>query len=294
MSSVDSFQVLIVDDEKVNVELAGIYLKEDGYRVLFALSAQAALETISKKSIDLILLDINMPQVDGFELSRMLKEDKKSKNIPIVFLTAQTDMKYVSKAFEVGGVDYLSKPFNPIELKARVKTHLQTVSYINEIKEKQSKLAQISITDALTKLHNSFYFNSQINILSSSNENFWFLYIKIDRFDKINKIYGFNGGDKILKNFSELLKEKSYSNSVIARLYGASFGILMKDYEMGKVKELYEQLHAEHLKEQSKIYTFSTVMYSVKNQGVSIKKIYKNVQENMQKIESSGEKYLFV
>lgn len=292
----NAFHILIVDDEKLNIELAAVYLQEEGYKLSFALNAKSALESIKLQKIDLILLDINMPVTDGFEVCRLLKEDKETKDIPIVFLTAQTDIKYISRAFEVGGVDYISKPFNGVELKARVKTHLQSVAYLDEIKEKQSKLAQLSITDPLTKLYNTLYFDAQMKSKLTNKESFWFVYIKIDRFDKINEIYGFDGANKVIKNFATLLEQTSFANTTVARLYGIGFGLLFKNYEPQVMKDFYEKLFTSYRKnsEMAKVFSFSTVLYSVKNPSVKLQAIYKKVQMNMHTIEGSDNKYVYI
>jgi len=292
----NAFHILIVDDEKLNIELAAVYLQEEGYKLSFALNAKSALESIKLQKIDLILLDINMPVTDGFEVCRLLKEDKETKDIPIVFLTAQTDIKYISRAFEVGGVDYISKPFNGVELKARVKTHLQSVAYLDEIKEKQSKLAQLSITDPLTKLYNTLYFDAQMKSKLTNKESFWFVYIKIDRFDKINEIYGFDGANKVIKNFATLLEQTSFANTTVARLYGIGFGLLFKNYEPQVMKDFYEKLFTSYRKnsQMAKVFSFSTVLYSVKNPSVKLQAIYKKVQMNMHTIEGSDNKYVYI
>jgi diguanylate cyclase (GGDEF)-like protein len=296
MSAANKFHILIVDDEKLNIELAAIYLKEEGYKLSFALNAQSAIECVIKNEINLILLDINMPQKSGFDVCKLLKDDPKSRDIPVIFLTAQTDIEYISKAFEVGGVDYISKPFNGVELKARVKTHLQTLTNLEEIKEKQSKLAQLSITDQLTKLHNSLYLDAQLKVYAANKKKFWFVYIKIDRFDKINQIYGFHGANKIIKKFAKLIKENSISNATVARFYGAGFCILLNDYETKVIKALYDKIYKQYKKdkEMSKVFSFSTLLYNVKEPTTSTTTIYKNLQTNMQKLESIEDNHLFI
>jgi len=291
MQTNNNFHILVVDDEKLNIELASIYLKEEGYKISFALNALGAIESVKKFEIDLILLDINMPQTDGFEVCEMLKDDNSTKDIPVIFLTAQTDITYISKAFEVGGADYISKPFNSIELKARVRTQLQNVSYLQEIKDKQTKLAQLSITDSLTKLHNALYFDSQIKIKQKSGKKFWFLYLKIDRFDKLNEVYGFYGANRILKIFSKILEETSFSNSLVARLYGASFGVQVKGYDKKVIKGLYEKiaLHLLNDKDLGKLISFDMVAYSIKDKELQVPQIYKNVQKGIQKLKKSNE-----
>jgi PleD family two-component response regulator len=297
MKTNNNFHILIVDDEKFNIELAAVYLKEEGYSLSFALNAKAAIQSVHQKDIDLILLDINMPKTDGFEVCKMLKDDIKTKDIPVVFLTAQTDIEYISRAFEVGGVDYISKPFNAIELKIRVKTHLKNVAYLDEIKHKQSKLAQISITDPLTKLYNSLYFDSQIRDLQNKEEDFWFMYIKLERFDKINKVYGFYSANKILRLFSKLLEEVSYSNAKISKLYSVSFGILLKDYDKKSVKKLYESivLGVSKDKNLSKMLSFKVVCYHSNGNFISMQEIYKKLESTMYKLnEQERDRFLFI
>jgi len=275
--------ILIVDDEKLNIELAAVYLKEEGYKLSFATNAKSAVESALNKDINLILLDINMPETDGFQVCKVLKDDSKTKNIPIVFLTAQTDIEYISRAFEVGGVDYINKPFNGVELKARVKTHLQNMLYFEDIKKKQSKLAQLSITDPLTKLNNSFFFDSQLQSRLNHSKNFWVVYVKLNNFEKINNFYGFDKANILLKLFGQLLEEVSFKNSLVARLHGTSFGILIKDYEKKNIKELASSLAIKFLqhKELKKNVNFSIVALRV-HEHISVANIYKKVQKKIQ------------
>lgn len=297
MKTNNHFHILIVDDEKFNIELAAVYLKEEEYKLSFALNAKGAFEQVMKNDISLILLDINMPKTDGFELCKMLKEDSKTKDIPIIFLTAQTDIKYISRAFEVGGVDYISKPFNGVELKARVHTHLQNLSYLQELKNKQSKLAQLSITDPLSKLTNALYFDSQIKSFQNRGEIFWIVYIKFERFEKINQVYGFYGANKIIRIFAKILQETSYSNAVISKLYGVGFGILIKDYDKLEIKKMYENIVVSVTKDKDigKKITFSTVMYKPKDINVEIPLLYKRLQSAFDELaESPNDKFLFI
>jgi diguanylate cyclase (GGDEF)-like protein len=296
MKTNNNFHILIVDDEKFNIELVGVYLKEEGYNLSFALNAKGAIESVLKHKIDLILLDINMPNRDGFEVCKMLKEDAKTKDIPVIFLTAQTDIEYISRAFEVGGIDYITKPFNGVELKVRVKTHLQNLAYLQEIKHKQSKLAQLSITDPLTKLYNALYFDSQLKAYQTKGKNFWFVYIKINRFEKVNSLYGFLGANKIIRLFSKLLQKASPSNAVIAKLHGVSFAIILKDYELQTMKNLYEAitLGLSDEKALAKAISFSIVFHHITDATESVPLLYKKAQTNIEKMQEHGDRYLFI
>jgi len=117
--------ILIVDDVIDNIQVIMNVLKEDSYNLAFALNGAEALELVKDNDYDLILLDIMMPGIDGYEVCKHIKNMPGKKDIPIIFLTAKTSIDDISRAFEVGGVDYITKPFNADELLARVKTHLE-------------------------------------------------------------------------------------------------------------------------------------------------------------------------
>ncbi|BDD04899.1 hybrid sensor histidine kinase/response regulator [Aureibacter tunicatorum] len=117
-------KILIIDDISQNVQIAANILKDDNYNITYALSGRMALEKMKRISIDLILLDIMMPDMNGFELCSILKANPETSEIPIIFLTAKADIDNISKGFSLGAVDYITKPFNGNELRARVKTHL--------------------------------------------------------------------------------------------------------------------------------------------------------------------------
>lgn len=120
-----SFSVLIVDDEPKNIQLLGNLLKENGYEVEFALNGEKALEWIGSKPFDLVLLDIMMPEMDGYEVCKKIKADISKQHIPIIFITAKTEIEDIVKGFETGGSDYITKPFKVPELLARVKKEVE-------------------------------------------------------------------------------------------------------------------------------------------------------------------------
>jgi len=117
--------ILIVDDNPLNLQFLGNILSRHEYAVGIAQDGKQALKFISTKLPDLILLDIMMPNLDGYEVCKKLKKDDYTKHIPIIFLTAKTEIKEIVKGFEAGAVDYVTKPFNSTELLARVRTHIE-------------------------------------------------------------------------------------------------------------------------------------------------------------------------
>ena len=120
----ENFLILVVDDIRKNLQLLIEILDTSDYGTTFALSGKQALERVKVTEPDLILLDLMMPEINGIEVCKRLKEDEKTANIPVIFLTAATDTNYLLNAFSVGAVDYVTKPFRTPELLARVKIHL--------------------------------------------------------------------------------------------------------------------------------------------------------------------------
>ncbi len=117
--------VLVVDDVPNNLNILGNILKKEGYHVIVSTNGEQAIKAVLIKKPDIILLDIQMPEMDGYEVCTILRKNSQTSHIPIIFVTAKTESEDIVKGFEVGGVDYLTKPVNPQELLARVKTHLE-------------------------------------------------------------------------------------------------------------------------------------------------------------------------
>ncbi len=118
-------KILIVDDVSDNIQVAMNILREENYSFSFAMDGEEALSLLEKESFDLVLLDVMMPCIDGFTVCQRLKSIERAKETPIIFLTAKADVDAISKGFELGSVDYITKPFHADELLARVKTHLE-------------------------------------------------------------------------------------------------------------------------------------------------------------------------
>ncbi|EMS69196.1 response regulator [Ruminiclostridium cellobioparum] len=124
-SAIDKYEILIVDDTPEQIEMAMLVLKNNNYKVRVSTKGEAALKLLERQKPDLILLDIFMPEIDGFELCRIIKQNDEFKNIPVIFLTSSDDEQSIKKGFESGAQDYVTKPFNATELLARVNTHIK-------------------------------------------------------------------------------------------------------------------------------------------------------------------------
>jgi signal transduction histidine kinase len=135
MNMNQSSQILIVDDNPQNLKMLGSTLREKGYSPIFAKNGVQALKLLENKKPDLILLDLMKPDMNGFEVCQKIKQDATTKEIPVIFLTAQTDKEKVIKGFQLGAVDYVTKPFNIEELITRVKTHLKLKSTEDQLRQ---------------------------------------------------------------------------------------------------------------------------------------------------------------
>src|SRR5215472_7358906 len=137
-----SNRILVVDDTPANIQALAGMLKDKGYQISVATNGRQALDVLARVQSDLILLDVMMPEMDGFETCRRIKASEAWREIPIIFLTAKTEIADIVQGFELGAVDYVAKPFNAHELLARVSTHLTMDELRRSLAEKNLQLAR--------------------------------------------------------------------------------------------------------------------------------------------------------
>lgn len=257
MTTIDNRQVriLLVDDNPVNLEIAGKTLEKEEYDIYIADNGFTALQLIEKVDIDLILLDIMMPEMDGFEAFKIIRHKQKYKDIPVIFVTAKVDIDSVVRGFELGAVDYIRKPFNVEELKARVRTHIELKKAREELElknkslqEAYEKLEIIATTDSLTKLLNRREMLRRLEYERTGFERnsrpFSIIIGDIDFFKKVNDTYGHNFGDFILTSLAEILVKGSRKQDSIARWGGEEFLMLLPDTDAKGARTLAEKLRA--------------------------------------------------
>ncbi len=161
-------KILIVDDVSKNIQILGNILSQKQFQIAYAQSGQQALDICNAQSFDLILLDIMMPNMDGYEVCKQLKENPSTSEIPIIFLTARADMDSIIKGFEVGGQDYITKPFNAAELLARVDNHLTIRRQKERLKVMNNHLEDL-VKERTKELEKA---NHKLSILDQAKSNF--------------------------------------------------------------------------------------------------------------------------
>ena len=301
--------ILIIDDNQLCLKISEKILKQEGYNVIKAKSGIKGLDLAIKKNPDLIILDLIMPTINGFETAQLFKEKNEVKNIPIIFLTSQDIKKFISEAFQVGGIDYIMKPVIKEELIARVEMQIKLRKRNNQleksnkiIKKKNKKLKKLLITDDLTKLYTRNYILEEINkSIEEFKENknlFSLIMIDIDYFKKINDNFGHCCGDFILKKVSYLLRKNLSKTDIISRWGGEEFLILLPNTNLinaiKKANNLLQIIRKnEYIYDNNSIsVTISLGIFAYKS-NISIDKMIKKVDQKLYKAKNNGRNQIF-
>ena len=246
--------ILIVDDTIKNLQLMGSVLKEENYKIAIANNGNQAILIASQTLPDLILLDVMMPGINGYETCKKLKEIEQVKNIPIIFLTAKSEIEDIVNGLKAGAVDYITKPFNIYELKARVKTHIELKISKDLLEESNRKLEKLSITDGLTGLYNHRYIVDLIVRFTEESKRYdqrlSIAMIDIDNFKSLNDIYGHPFGDEVLIKLASIFEEKIRKTDAVGRYGGEEFLTVFKHTGISGAVEVVERIRysVENLK----------------------------------------------
>ncbi len=232
-------RILIVDDSQTNIDFCKKILAKNGYITDSCDSAEKAIEYLEKNSPDLILLDIIMPGIDGFEFCELLKNMPNMADTPVIFLSAMDDEESIIKGFKCGGVDFITKPFRTQEMLARTKTHI-------DLKKTKEQLLIMATTDALTGLNNRRFFMERLSIEFERIKRYQSLYtifmIDLDLFKRINDTFGHSTGDTVLKQISKILQKELRCTDIIGRVGGEEFAIILPKTGLSQGLEIAERL----------------------------------------------------
>lgn len=224
----DRPRVLIVDDVPSNVQVLHQILKES-YSVSFATSGHKAIELAASLLPDIVLLDIKMPDLDGYEVCRRLKSEPLTRDIPVIFITALQETHDETAGFEVGGVDFITKPVSAPIVQARVATHI-------ELKQQRDFLRSLSYRDGLTNIANRRHFDEQLSQNWSragrTQAPLSLLLFDVDFFKQYNDLYGHQAGDLCLQKIAAVLEdEMKRTDDLAARIGGEEFCCLLPHTE---------------------------------------------------------------
>lgn len=293
--------ILIVDDSINNIELLSDILSED-YEIRFATSGAKALKMISKFLPELILLDIVMPEMDGYKVISILKENPETTNISVIFITAKSSQEDMIKGFKLGAVDYISKPFAAEEVKVRVKTHIENQLLYKALKKANHQLELLSRVDSLTGIANRRHFDEFLKQMINRSKRYHIplslIFIDIDFFKFYNDLYGHQQGDYCLIEVAKKLQQHAQRDGeLVSRIGGEEFAIILsaktadEAFEYAKkCQQSIESLQIEHAKSSCNLYvTISVGVVTVHdNIEISSDNLVKNADIALYKAKDCG------
>jgi len=253
-------KILIIDDTPDNIRILNEILRND-YRIFFATRGEQGLEIAKRELPDIILLDILMPEMDGYEVCSILKSDEATVWIPVIFVTAMVSVEEEAKGLEAGAIDYITKPFSPPIVKNRIRNHLKLKSYSDALKMLSEVLAQknreldiLAKHDGLTGLANRRHFDevmdAEVRRAHRSGECLSIILCDIDYFKRYNDHYGHLAGDDCLRHISEIIKRIfQRSSDLTARYGGEEFVIILPDTSPEGALRLAEKFRLETISE---------------------------------------------
>jgi two-component system, cell cycle response regulator len=246
-------KILVADDSPIYRKLVEQSLSQEQYPVLFAKSGQQAMDLFIEHKPALVITDWSMPDISGIELCQRIRRDHKEFYAYVILLTGNTDKEEVIEGLAAGADDYLTKPFHPGELQARVRVGRRMVDLHREVQDKNRQLEEMALTDSLTGLPNrraiDFWASRELSAAMRHGFPVWVVMADLDHFKSINDTHGHDAGDIVLKSFAEILKSNTRSSNICGRLGGEEFLVVLthaeKDNATIAIERIRKQFEAQ-------------------------------------------------
>ena len=225
------FSILAVDDSALYRALVQRSLVDEGYSISFASTGEEALRSFEVRRPEIVITDWTMPDVSGIEFCRQVRSALQEPYPYIILLTAHSEKEHVIEGLTAGADDYLTKPFDPGELRARVRVGIRMAELHRELTRKNLQLQELAMTDSLTGLANRRAVDSWVeHELSAAMRHqfpFWVVLADLDHFKHVNDKYGHDVGDSVLKRFADILAANTRKSNFCGRLGGEEFIVVL-------------------------------------------------------------------
>lgn len=260
-------KILIADDEKDIVDTIRFNLEFEGFECLSAYDGKEALLKAKTEKPDLIIMDVMMPEMEGYEVCQKLKSESETMDIPVIMVTAREEPADKIRGLELGAVDYIAKPFHAGELIARVATHIRIKELNEAVQEKNRQLQKLADKDVLTNLYTRRFFEEHVGKdlqrAQRYSESLSCMFIDIDHFKQFNDTYGHQAGDEILTTMGALIRDSLRACDLAARYGGEEFVAILYHADLENARAVAERLrrlvasHAFRIKEEELCVTIS-------------------------------------
>ena len=235
--SAPAFTILAVDDSALYRKLVEQSLSQEPYALVFARNGREALALLAEHQPGVVITDWMMPDIGGLELCRRIRSNSQEFHSHVILLTSHSNKEQVVEGLAAGADDYLTKPFHPAELLARVRVGRRLVELHRQVQAKNRSLEQMALTDALTGLPNrraiDIWATRQLNAAARHKFPVWVVMADLDRFKSINDNCGHEAGDTVLKSFAEIFTSNTRQSDMCGRLGGEEF-LMILAYVQGR------------------------------------------------------------
>ena len=292
--------ILIVDDNKLNLTSARAVLN-DRYKITAVMKGTQAITFLENNKCDIILLDINMPDMDGFEVLEHIRKIPGCETTPVIFLTADNDFKTETRCFNAGALDFIAKPFVPEVMRLRIGRILELEdlrkNLADRLEQKTKEVTDIqskSHQDALTGLWNRVYTENAVEEYIKSGEKGALFMIDMDNFKAINDNYGHIAGDQTLKMFADTLRTYSNEGDVLCRIGGDEFVVFVKgSHTKAQLGNMASDIISDlcYKLEQCKFETNSSVSIGISqtpDDGMDFNKLYNCADKALYYVKQNG------